>query len=277
MKLNAKETRKHTYIRDIFDGTCELNDYKEISISCINDHGEVSENPIGESILQFPKDENRCYLHAISFDKEEKEHFIALARNKDNYYIDTEIINMATKFLHNLDLYDLIVKIGGTKDNKDLLESLDALDIAAEKTDKKSIDSFDKEMFFDIFLDDHLLVHGGYNSEKEISYFKIDYRSVETVMNYDARIQELDAFIVPKTKECVDDAFIIGTNLKDAGFKVVTNYTMEKFEEDSLHANFLITFDESSLKDYEVRLKDLKTKEEHTVKIDNLIEELSFQ
>lgn len=276
MKLNEKELRKYTYIRDVFDGTCELNDYKGISISCVDEQGKLLKEPIEESIKQMSKDENKCYLHATCFDKEEKDYFIALAKNEDNSYIDTEIVNIAVKFLHNLDIYDLIVTVGGTIDNKELLENLDTLDIPAGNSLEKSNEPYDKEMYFDVFLEDSLLVHGGRNSERGITYFKINYKDIEEAVDYDKESQELDAFIEPSSETAVNDAFIIGTNLKDAGFKVVTNYSLKKYSEDDIRTNFMIIVDESGIKNYEVILKDLKTKEKRTVKIDNLVEELSF-
>lgn len=276
MLLKGKEMRKFQYVKDIFMGTCELNNYDSIMLPTFAQGGKPIEDYLDEVLKHLDNKLDRCYFECHPYCKEETCEFIALIKGKNDTYLESELINLAVKTLHNLDEYDCQVTIKGSKDHKELIENLEALDIAASLGNTFVDDKYDKELSFDITIGESLVIHGGASYDLKLTYFKIYYEQLQKIVEYREKMEELDIYISPKDESSLNDAFLIGTNLKDAGFKTGVNYFLEDFEEENLHSNFLITFDSKDIANYEVKLKDLKTKETKTVKIDELVEELAF-
>ena len=91
--------------------------------------------------------------------------------------------------------------------------------------------------------------------------------------------ETLDIYIAPIDIKNISDALIIGTDLRDAGFKCEIDYRDTNFKNkmstaSKMNASFAVIIGEEELKDYSVILKDLKTKEEKKISINNLADEL---
>lgn len=276
MQLKGKEMHKFNYIKDIFDGTCELNNCENIMIPVSDEQGQLIDDSIEKAATFIGDQRGRFYFHTPYYTDKEKYQFVVIAKAEKNVYLESELVNLAVKVLHNLDEYEVIVNLGGSENHDDLQEVLDSIEIASALDSVALDERYEKELGFDIVIGEDIVAHGGANYGVGIAYFTMDYETLEKHVSYVKEKQELDAFIVPKNQKCMNDAFIVGTNLKDAGFKIEIHYLEHKVEEENIRANFLITFDEKDIANYEVELKDLKTKESHKVKIDDLIEELSF-
>lgn len=268
MNLSGDEMRKYEYVLDIFKGTCELNNFDPIYARAYNDG--MANKDILKSVLNDIEKDEKVYFYGPVLDG--KECVIAGGIcNKDNPYIFSEVINMCTKFLTNLGMEEISVDIEGEEDG-DAISNLEALDISVDLKEKDS--SRDDETSFTVYAADEPVVYGGLREDGTI-YF---YSDIENLMGYVDNIHEtqVDVYISPTSKEVLDDAFIIGSNLRDAGFKVEIDYSLKQVTKDVIDASFLVTFDREDIKKYQVKLVDMATKEVKTVKIDNLVEELSF-
>lgn len=92
---------------------------------------------------------------------------------------------------------------------------------------------------------------------------------------------DLDIYVIPVTTEQLPDALIIGTMLKDAGYKTEIDYRdvslKNKYSQaNKMNTNYIVTIGEEELKNYTVKLKDAKTSEEKTIGINDLVEELDM-
>ena len=88
-------------------------------------------------------------------------------------------------------------------------------------------------------------------------------------------------YVASVAKEQKSDAFIIGLDLRDMLFKVHIDYRDIALKKkitnaDKIGANYMIIIGEDEIKNFSVILKDMLTKEETTVKINNLAEELEL-
>lgn len=257
--LKGNDVRKWEYVRDVFKGTCELNCFEEI-------------RPSGSSLEQIVSklDEGvRVYYEEI--EKAETK-LVAVDKTIGSVYSIGELVNLGAKTLMNLDVEDVVVTISGKDDKKvdDLLANLDMISLVAEKgKDSKSdtlsftISVEDKPVFKGSVYEEYILLEGSCEAIVETIDFKDN-----AVMT--------DAYISPLDEEVLDDAFAIGTNLRDAGFKVEVDYSLKQVTKDDVKAAFLITFDKKDITKYQVKLIDMATKELKTVMIDNLVEELAF-
>lgn len=267
--MNTDKVKRLEYFIDIFKGTCELNNFHPIMMPIMDGAKPRSSHldVVTKSIDSLK--ENKLYFNGPVVDAEEYiELGAVISGYGTNSYRVGELINLANKTLYNADIYETSILI----DSKDkaLLENLDMIDQVVKETEVQKNDA-DKDLAFEIIAEDRTVVRGG--GSNGLYYFIINYSAVEDLLDYDYK-NTLDVFISPKTAKVLDDAFVISTNLKDAGFKVEIDFEMSKCNVDSIPADFLITIDEEDIAKYTVKLKDLKTKEERDVMIDNLVEEL---
>lgn len=181
---------------------------------------------------------------------------------------------------------------------KEILEILDTLEINYEIDDGlvRGLDYYDYVVFEYFTEDKHLegagtICGGGrYNGMvKELG--GPDLEGVGFALGYE-RLQEIlkslnlvpeevptDIYVIPISKEQLSDAFIVGTMLKDAGYKTEIDYRdtslKNKFgEANKLGASYIVVMGEEEVKSYSVKLKDAKTGEEKTVGINDLVDEL---
>lgn len=262
MNLRGDEMRKHEYMLDIFKGTCELYNYEPGYFKAFG--GSVSDDI--EKIIQKEDWGNRnVYFYGPVLDEEECAVFGG-CRNNDNPYALSEVVTLGVKILENVGLDDVRVQVD-KKETGELISNLEALDIEVETEEEVG-------GRFVIFQEDKPLIMGSTKDDK--IYF---YGNVSEVVNTQKILTEkmtIDAYISPMDEDTLDDAFVIGSNLRQAGFKIVIDYSMKQVTKDDVDAIFLVTFTKEDIAKYQVKLVDMDTKEIKTVMIDNLIEELSF-
>ncbi|HBA37464.1 MAG TPA: hypothetical protein DCY94_01945 [Firmicutes bacterium] len=266
--MNTNKIKKLEYFTDIFKGTCELYNFSPIGLPILD-----GDTPIEHQIDLAIKDPdvsktNKLYYEGPAFASGEHRELGALITGYTENYRIAELITLATKILYNADIYETTVIID-TK-SKELVEALELVDLVV-KEEKLEKDKLDTDLAFEIIAGDYTVARGG--GENGTYYFYIDYRAIEDLIEHDYK-NTLDVFISPKTNKVLEDTFVISTNLKDAGFKIETDYEMKVTNFANLDADFLIIIDEEGMAKYTVHLKDLKTKDEREIMIDNLIEEL---
>lgn len=257
--------QKYEYALDIFKGTCELNNYEQITFQY--------EEKLSKNMLPDTSNLNdKSYYHCLTFDKKPTYVFGAINKKEPTIYIVGEIINMASKVLYHLDVPDIKISLYTNGYNtEELVSNLETLDLEVETHENNTKG---ETLSFEISSNDKLVVKGGI--KENLTYFTINYSSLENVYDYTDERLPLDAYIFVEDKSVLDDAFIIGSNLKDAGFKVEVDYSLKKVTKDDINACFLITFDSKDIENYQVKLIDMATEELKKVMIDNLVEELSF-
>lgn len=183
---------------------------------------------------------------------------------------------------------------------KELLEILDALEINYEIDDGlvRGLDYYDYVVFEFVTEDKHLsgastICGGGrYNGMvKELGGpdlegvgFALGYERLQEILKtleLAPKVSPVDVYVIPVTNEQLSDAFIVGTMLKDAGYKTEIDYRdvslKSKFSEaNKKNPSYMVIMGEEESKSYSVKLKDAKTGEEKTVGINNLVEELDI-
>lgn len=192
-----------------------------------------------------------------------------------------------------------------SKESKDyfneLLSNLEALEIEYELDDNlvRGLDYYDYAVFEFITDDEKLegsntICGGGrYNGlVKNLDGpnlngigFAIGYERLGEIiesLNLVPKSDNLDVYIVPISTDQLSDALIIGSMLKDAGYKTEIDYRdmniKNKFSQaNKLETAYIITIGEEEIKNYSVKLKDAKTGEEYTVGINNLVDELDMR
>ncbi len=262
----GNKIKNHEYFLDIYKGTCELNNYNQIE-GKLNDNGTLRKTLI-DSILEELKtsdETGKFYTYGVVFNVEETFNGLTLILGNINTYRLSELINLNVKILYNAGLDNAIIHTS----NKKIIENLETVDLEIkEETVQK--EKYDEKEAFEIEVNDRVVAHGGYNDE--FAYMTCYYDAIEDLIDHDEN-NSLDAYIMPKNEDVLNDAFVIATNLKDAGFRVDVDYELNKEE---LSADFLITFDSRDISNYKVHFKDVKTNEDKEVMIDNIVEELSF-
>ncbi len=259
------DIKKYNYVLDIFKGTCELNNYNESAL--IYEKGNLSDFKVFESKA------SKAYYNGLVYNEQTDCMMGALNKLDPSVYTVCEIINLAAKFLNNLDIEDYEIQITSYgKDFSEVLENLEALDlnvygVEAEPSEGDSIS-------FSIVVQDKSIIIGGMN--KTEAYFKTYFNDIDKVFNYRESDEKMDVYIYPMDEESLSDAFILGSNIKDAGFKAEIDYSLKQLKREEIDATYMITFNKENIKKYEVKLIDLATDEVKTVGIDNLIEELAF-
>ena len=182
----------------------------------------------------------------------------------------------------------------------ELLETLDSLEINYEIDEGlvRGLDYYDYVVFEFVTEDKHLsgastICGGGRYNEmvKELGGpelngigFALGYERLQEILKTLELVPQkspLDVYVIPVTKEQLSDAFIVGTMLKDAGYKTEIDYRdvslKNKFgEANKSGTNFIVTLGEEEVKSYSVKLKDAKTGEEKTFGINNLVDELDI-
>lgn len=263
MKMMGNEMRKYEYVLDIYKGLCELNNYEPVySSSCSS-----KEDYIGLIKQAFEGKEKRLYFYN-AIEQDRKSLIVGGFRTNDSDYALCETIDMCYQLGSILGIDDLCVHLFG-KDCSFIESNLNALDI------KTTIDKKGHDEGFTITIGDKTVIEGGIKEEGFI-YFFIDMSLLISGFDYNEKEVPLDAYVSPLSEEVLDDAFVIGSNLKAAGFKIEIDYSLKQVTKDDIRASFLITFDKDDIAKYQVKLVDMVTKEVKTVKIDNLVDELAF-
>jgi len=262
----GNKIKKHEYFLDIFKGTCELNNYNQVEGQMHYD-GSLRENLIDTTLeeLKTNNEIGKFYTYGLVFNEEEAFNGLTLISGTINTYRLSELINLNVKILYNAGLDNAIIHTS----NKEIIDNLEAIDLEVKEEEVKK-EKYDGKEAFEIEIDGLVVAHGGYNDD--FAYMTCYYDAVKDLIDHDEN-NSLDTYIMPKESECLDDAFVIATNLKDAGFRVDVDYELNKEEK---AADFLITFDSKDISNYQVHFKDVKTNEEKEVMIDNIVEELSF-
>lgn len=257
--LKGTAVRKWEYVRDVFKGTCELNCFEEIRPGDFSLDQIVSELDEGA----------RVYYEEI--EKSETK-FVVINKTVGSVYSIGELVNLGAKTLMNLDVEDVVVTISGKdgRETDDLLANLDMISLVAEKEKEGKSDSLE----FTISVEDKSIFKG--SVYEEYILLEGSCEAIVGVIDFKDNAVVTDVYISPLDKEVLDDAFAIGTNLRDAGFKVEVDYSLKQATKDDVKATFLITFDKKDIAKYQVKLIDMATKELKTVMIDNLVEELAF-
>lgn len=183
---------------------------------------------------------------------------------------------------------------------KELLENLEALEISYELDDNlvRGLDYYDYAVFEfvteDVKLNGASTICGGGRYNGLVSAldgpklagvgFAIGYeRLAEILKTLDLTpgMDYLETYVIPVTQNELSDALIVGTMLKDAGYKTEIDYRDVSVKSKFTMANrmgtdFIVIIGEEEIKKYSVRLKDAKTGEEKLVGINNLVEELDI-
>lgn len=259
------DIKKYNYVIDIFKGTCELNNYNESAL--IYKQGDLSNFKVFES------ENNKIYYSGLVY--KEKTDCLFGAENKldPNVYTICEIINLGAKFLNNLDIDDYEIQITTFGSNaEEVIENLETLDLNVLGVEAEP--STSDVLSFSIVVQNEAVICGGMDKNK--AYFKARFNDIDKIFNYHEKKVKTDVYVYPLDKESFSDAFILGSNLKDAGFKTEIDYSLKQLNREEIDAVYMISFDKDNIKKYEVKLIDLATSEVKTVGIDNLIEELAF-
>lgn len=236
---------------ETFKGIAEINNYEFIKFKRVSD-------------AELEKSSKFYYFTDNTFN-------IEVSINS-NTYLTAEIINIGVKYLEILGLEDIILKFKEIdSDLEEILENLE-IDYEVDETlnsefELSMIDSEDVEKVIGI----------GNTSKLEIKFESLNHM----LKDYDITFNKtpLDVYIMPETKELLQDTFIIGTSLKDVGFKTEIDYSDIPLKEKVLKAKdsnttYIIIVNEKDLKKYSVRLIDAKTEEEKVVSINTLQDEL---
>ena len=191
-----------------------------------------------------------------------------------------------------------------SKESKDyfnkLLEMLECLNIEYEVDENlvRGLDYYDYAVF-EFITDDESLSNasticggGRYNSlvktldgpDMSGVGFAIGFERLnEIVKNIDkeAAINDLEVYVAAP-EEMMDDAFIIGEMLRNSGFVVEIDYRNTKLANklataSKMNAKYAVMILEEEFKEYKCKLKDLETKEETVVPINDLIDELYYK
>ena len=202
------------------------------------------------------------------------------------------------EFFKNMPKISDYISKEGKEYFEELLSNLDALEIEYEIDEKlvRGLDYYDNAVFEFITNDERLegastICGGGrYNNlVKNLDGpdlagvgFAIGYERLASIVKSLDLIdtsETLDVYIAPIDIKNISDALIIGTDLRDAGFKCEIDYRDTNFKNkmstaSKMNASFAVIIGEEELKDYSVILKDLKTKEEKKISINNLADEL---
>ena len=190
------------------------------------------------------------------------------------------------------------------KESKDyfdtLLSTLKSIEIECEIDDNlvRGLDYYDYAVFEFVTEDEALhgastICAGGRYNDLVKTLGGPDLNGVGFALGYE-RLQEIlkslnltpqdkdpDVYVIPVTSNEVGDALIIGTMLKDAGYKVEIDYRDVTLKTkyslaNKLNTSYIVTIGEEELKNYTVKLKDAKTSEEKTIGINDLVDELDI-
>ena len=202
------------------------------------------------------------------------------------------------EFFKNMPKISDYISDEGKKYFEELLSNLEALDIEYEIDEKlvRGLDYYDYAVFEYVTSDERLagastICGGGrYNNlVKNLGGpdlagvgFAVGYERLATIVKSLDLVDlkdAIDVYIAPIDAKNISDALIIGTDLRDAGFKCEIDYRDTNFKNkmstaSKMNASFAVIIGEEELKDYSVVLKDLKTKEEKKISINNLADEL---
>lgn len=278
--MNFEKARKKEAIFDMFKGMCELNCYSLILPK------EMSSTR--KNLLEGLFDEIDCkgnyYLYGITYEETEDLKLAAILKGRTDTYAIAELVNLVYKVYFFLNEENIQIRINDiTLKNekcKHIIEELDNLGIPSIHDNKVDIkEPYDKDVSFDILIDDKKVAHGGVNRDLAISYILISMEESIKTIEIENKETSTDVYLFPETKEVYSDALVISTELKDCGFKTEVDYSLNKenIEKiDVLKYRTLITFNESDIKKYSVKLTLLSTKEVHDVSIENLVEELNL-
>ena len=181
---------------------------------------------------------------------------------------------------------------------KELLETLDALEIKYEIDDKlvRGLDYYDYAVFEFVTEDEALkgastiCAGGRYNDlVKTLDGpalagvgFALGFERLSEILktlDLVPEISPVEIYIAPVTENELSDAFLIGTSLKDCGFKTEIDYRKTNIKNKLANANklnvtYIVIVGEEELKNYSVKLKDAQTKEEKVISINDLADEL---
>lgn len=182
-----------------------------------------------------------------------------------------------------------------------LLSTLDSIEIEYEIDENlvRGLDYYDYAVFEFVTEDKNLTgasticAGGRYNDlvktlggpELNGIGFALGYERLQEILKsleLTKQSKDLDVYVIPVTNNEVSDALIIGTMLKDAGYKTEIDYRDVSLKNKYSQANkmntaYIVTIGEEELKNYTVKLKDAKTSEEKTIGINNLVEELDMR
>jgi len=268
MKLVGDEMRKFEYVVDVFKGTCELNNFEGIKVPSIDEDGCVCKDIVSEAMAIETKDTSKIYFYGIQEGEEEMFVLGALADVKSTYSI-VEMINMTVKFLMNLNVEEVTVEVNG-KDSEFIQETLEVVNIPVSLGKEETTT-------FIVYVGEEKVAFGGLGGALSDKVFmEMNYDAFADMVEYKHKQAPIDVYVAPTMEEVLDDAFIIGTDLRDAGLKVEVDYSLKQVTSENVNASLLITFDKEDIAKYQVKLIDMGTKEIKTVMIDNLIEELAF-
>lgn len=259
MILKTDKTRKMESAIDIFKGTCELNAFEPVKIYRSGFIDEEANIPLKGKFYYILEDIDMCHMEAISFTHTTHEL--------------QEIINMGVKALYNMGIEDVKVVVDeqNREDTKYLMSDLETLEIPAEYG---SVNTMGDKAAFAIFVSGRHVASGGITLG-EYTYLSIDYYALEEFYNYKETGDVTDVIVCPKAKIVLSDAFIVATNLRDAGLKVEVDYSLGIDQLNS--STFLIEVDKKAMSKFRVKLIDRNTHEEQDIAINDLVEVLLYR
>jgi len=260
--------KKQEFILDTFKGTCELNNYKLLKLDASDQMHRLKTSQI-DDVHKISKEENidKVYFYSPAI-KEHETLELGCFSTQTDIYRNGEMINLAVKFLDNLGLEEITVDIKG---DEELIDNLESLDIVTTSSDE--ILEKENNTEYIIYVEDKIFITGSSNTKDKLSYFTVDFDKLMEQDNYLIEDVALDAYIKPESDEVKSDAFIIASNLKDAGFKVEVDYYNTK---ESIDSAYIITLNSNDIKNYVVKITDTKTNEMQEIDIDSIIEVLAF-
>ncbi len=171
--------------------------------------------------------------------------------------------------------------------NKDILEKekvkdyLDLLDIEYDFDIKKDLN---KEQIFNIILNSQVKIGEAIYLSEGINY-KLDINKLlEEMLKEEINIplnNSLDIFVCYQAEEEKETALYLIQDLRLNGFICETAYLGEKIDNqlkkaNQLNSKYVIILNEKDIKNFEVCIKDNKTKEEKKIQINDLVDYLDM-
>ena len=266
--LLGRNAKAYNYILDIFKGECELNGYNYIKA-------------LGDMNLdEVLKEEKKVY-----YDRDSEFGFATLSKN--GLFGPLEAINLAYKYIYMVGLENSWIEFKTAQNDyeKEITENLESIDIDCDIVD--DIELKNGELLrFQIKTDKYNTpVLTGFVKKEGVDTLtcvSINYNMLIAVIDTDRQVETLpiDVCVISDTS-FQSDAFIIGTSLKDAGYKAEIDYSDTTLKEKEkivkeLNPSYIVSITEKSMKNFEVELTDVKVGETHKIGINDLIEEIDM-
>lgn len=249
-----EESKYYNYVNKVLETICEYYNYKYIKLDNIED--------ILSKIKEMNSSDKFNSIKAYYFNNSKNELGIIAKGFKSNIII-VDIISLCYRFLEELGLNDVLVKINTNQ--KEIIEYLNYLEVDYEINDEK-IDN----LTFEIINNNNLICKGLYNSKDNYVNVCLKINTIveefKKVANFNAE-KGIDVYVTGTSMEEKLTATLLVQNLRWSEIITEMDYDnkplFEQVEEaNKLHARIIIKINEEDLKKGLLNVIDNLTKEE---------------